>query len=170
MHCTSMYPTPYEKVRLGAIQELKNHFPDAVVGLSDHSLTNYPCLGAVSVGARMLERHFTSSKSWPGPDINVSMDPKDLKDLIEGSRAIFKCLGGSKNILKEEQPTIDFAYACVVTIADIKKGEKFTDKNIWVKRPGTGEILAEKFEGVLNKISKRDIKMNEQLKWSDVGE
>ena len=76
LHCTSIYPTPYNLVRLGAMTELKAAFPDAVVGLSDHTLTIYPCLGAVALGARILERHFTSDKTWPGPDIEVSMDPE----------------------------------------------------------------------------------------------
>lgn len=138
LHCTSIYPTPYDKVRLGALEELAQAFPDAVLGLSDHSLSNYPSLGAVALGARILERHFTSDKSWPGPDISISMDPTDLKELIEGSRAIFQALGGRKNVLKEEQPTIDFAYACVVAIRDIRAGEELSMENIWVKRPGTG--------------------------------
>ncbi len=93
MHCTSIYPTPYHLVRLGALQQLKNHFPDAVLGLSDHSLSNYPCLAAVSLGASILERHFTSDKNWPGPDIAISMDPADLKMLVEGSEIIHQCLG-----------------------------------------------------------------------------
>lgn len=168
LHCTSMYPTPYDKVRLNALAEMRAAFPDAILGLSDHSLTNYPCLGAVALGACVLERHFTSDKSWPGPDIMVSMDPKDLKDLIEGSRAIHQALGGSKEILKEEQPTIDFAYACVVAIEDIKEGEPFTEKNVWVKRPGTGEIKAVHFNEVLGKTCRATVKKNEQIKWAHV--
>lgn len=168
LHCTSMYPTPYDKVRLGALKELQEAFPDAVIGLSDHSLSNYPCLGATALGASILERHFTSDKSWPGPDIEVSMDPKDLKDLIEGSRAIHQCLGGSKKILQEEQPTIDFAYACVVAIKDIQENEPLTMDNIWVKRPGTGEIKAIDFDNLLGKKAKTAIKKNEQLNWQQI--
>ena len=76
MHCTSMYPTPYEKVRLGALSALAEHFPDAVLGLSDHSIGNYTCFAATALGARILEKHFTSDKSWPGPDIPISIDPR----------------------------------------------------------------------------------------------
>lgn len=158
LHCTSMYPTPYEKVRLGALLEMQKTFPDAVVGLSDHSLSNYPCLGAVSHGASILERHFVSDKKWPGPDVEISMDPVELAELIEGSKVIHQCLGGKKEILKEEQPTIDFAYATVVSIANISKGEVFTKENIWVKRPGTGEILAADFESILGKVATENIK------------
>ncbi len=168
MHCTSMYPTPYNKIRLGAIAELKAAFPIAVVGLSDHSLSNYPCLAAVALGASLIERHFTSDKRWPGPDIPISMDPKELRELIEGSRAIHESLGGSKNILKEEQPTIDFAYACVVATRDIAAGERFSADNIWVKRPGTGQIKAEHYNRVLNKRARSEIKKNEQIVWSKI--
>ena len=165
LHCTSMYPTPYDKVRLGALAELAAAFPDAVLGLSDHSLMNYPCLGAVALGASILERHFTSDKSWPGPDIAVSMDPGELKQLVEGSRAIYQALGGRKEILAEEQPTIDFAYACVVATRDIAAGDALSPGNIWVKRPGTGEIKAEHYERLLGRRALRPIAKNVQLKW-----
>ncbi|MSO93433.1 MAG: polyhydroxyalkanoate biosynthesis repressor PhaR [Rhodospirillales bacterium] len=168
LHCTSVYPTPYELVRLNAMSELAQAFPDAVVGLSDHSVTNYPCLGAVALGASILERHFTSDKSWPGPDIPVSMDPRDLRDLIEGSKAIYRARGGTKEILKEEQPTIDFAYASVVSIAPIRRGDVLDASNIWVKRPGTGEIRAADFERLLGRKACADIPKDTQLSWDHV--
>src|SRR3989338_5993251 len=130
LHCTSMYPTPYSKVRLNALNDLRKNFPRAVLGLSDHSLGNYTCFAAVAFGASILEKHFTSDKSWPGPDIEISITPSELKELVEGSNAIHEALGGSKGILKEERPTIDFAYASVVTIKDIRKGEKLAKENI----------------------------------------
>lgn len=168
MHCTSMYPTPYDKVRLGALAELRAAFPDAVLGLSDHSLSNYPCLGAVALGASLLERHFTADKSWPGPDVEISMDPPELGELIAGSRAIHQALGGSKTILPEEQPTIDFAYACVVTLRPIRAGEVLSEENLWVKRPGTGEIKAARFRELLGRRAARDLAANRQLTWADV--
>ncbi len=168
LHCTSIYPTPYDKIRLGALADLQKAFPDAVIGLSDHSLSNYPCLGAVALGACILERHFTSSKRWKGPDIPVSMTPRDLKDLIVGSRAIHQALGGHKDILPEEQPTIDFAYACVVAIRDIKPGEALSKDNIWVKRPGTGQIKAEHFDSLLGKKALAGIQKNEQIRWDQL--
>jgi len=168
MHCTSMYPTPYSKVRLGALADLAQHFPDAVLGLSDHSLGNYTCFGAVPLGASMLEKHFTSDKTWPGPDVPISIDPRELSELIEGSKAIYQALGGSKSILAEEQPTIDFAYACVVSIQDIKAGEPLTTENIWVKRPGTGAIKAVHFPNILGKVSKANIAKNTQLSWEHI--
>lgn len=168
LNCTSMYPTPYGKVRLGGIADLQKAFPDAVVGQSDHSLGNYTCFAATALGASILEKHFTSDKKWPGPDIAISITPVELKELIIGSRAIHEALGGKKTILKEEQPTIDFAYACVVAVADIKKGEKFTKKNIWVKRPGTGEIKAIDYLKVLGKVAKISITRDSQVRRKDV--
>jgi N-acetylneuraminate synthase len=168
-HCTSIYPTPYGKVRLGAIGELREAFPDAVVGLSDHSLGNYTCLGAVALGARILEKHFTSDRTWPGPDVAISMDPPELADLVRGSRAIFEARGGAKTILAEEQPTIDFAYACVVTTREVEAGTVLSQDNIWVKRPGTGEIKAREFPRVLGHRAARTIPANTQVRWSDLG-
>jgi sialic acid synthase SpsE len=168
LHCTSMYPTPYDKVRLGGITDLKSAFPDAVVGLSDHSLGNYTCLASVALGARILERHFTSDKSWPGPDVPISMDPAELQDLVKGSRAVFEALGGGKTILGEEQPTIDFAYACVVTTKEIKKGEALSGDNTWVKRPGTGEIKAKDYERVLGRSAARGLPAHTQVAWNDL--
>lgn len=168
MHCTSMYPTPYEKVRLGALKELEDNFSDAVLGLSDHSFGNYTCFAAMALGASIVERHFVSDKKWPGPDVNISMNPKELKDLIIGSNAIYKAMGGNKEILEEEQPTIDFAYACVVAIKDIKKGEALSYENIWVKRPGTGEIKAIDYEKIIGKPANYDILKNDQIKWSHI--
>lgn len=168
LHCTSIYPTPYDKVRLGAIGELAAHFPDAVIGLSDHTPTNYSCLGAVALGASILERHFTLDKSWPGPDIPVSMDPAELHDLIEGSRAIFQARGGRKSVLPEERPTIDFAYASVVAIADIPAGGILDMSNIWVKRPGTGDIRAERFQELIGRKATTAISKDAQLKWSQI--
>ncbi|MEK6706378.1 MAG: N-acetylneuraminate synthase family protein [Bdellovibrionota bacterium] len=164
LHCTSMYPTPYDKVRLGALSELKVVFPKAVLGLSDHSIGNYTCFAAVPLGASILEKHFTSKRSWAGPDVSISITPAELNDLINGSKAIHQALGGSKSILTEEKPTIDFAYACVVAIKDIGKGELFTKDNIWVKRPGTGEIKAEGYYEILGKESLKNIKRDIQIK------
>ena len=169
LQCTSMYPTPYDKVRLGAIPVLRERFPDAVVGLSDHSVGNYACFGATALGACILEKHFTSDKSWPGPDIPISIDPGELRGLIEGSRAIHAAMGGTKDILPEEQPTIDFAYASVVSIRDISAGETLSTENIWVKRPGTGEIPAAEFESLIGKVARRDIARDTQIHRADIG-
>ena len=165
LHCVSIYPTPYEDVRLGALKELKDNFPNAVIGLSDHSIGNYTSFAAITLGACIIEKHFTSDKTWPGPDIPISIAPNELKDLITGADVIRKALKGTKQILKKEKPTIDFAYSCVVSINDIKKGDIFTEDNVWVKRPGTGEIKAGNFYDVLGKKASTNIPVNTQVEW-----
>jgi sialic acid synthase SpsE len=167
MHCTSMYPTPYEKVRLGAIEDLQRAF-GLSVGLSDHSMGVYTCLGAVALGASALEKHFTVSKDWPGPDVPISIDPTELRELVQGARAIFLARGGRKDILPEEKPVIDFAYASVVAIRPIRKGEEFDETNVWVKRPGTGRIHARDFGRVLGKKATRDLSEHAQISPEDI--
>ena len=168
LHTTNLYPTPVHLVRLGAMTELANSFPDKVFGLSDHTTSNHACLAAVALGASILERHFTDRMDRTGPDIICSMDKKACADLIKGSELIWQMRGGKKEPAKEEKVTIDFAFATVCSIKSIKKGEAFTKENIWVKRPGTGEILAEHYNDILGKKAKYTIAIDEQLKWSDI--
>jgi N-acetylneuraminate synthase len=168
LHTTNLYPTPSRLVRLGAMQELQYEFPDAIVGLSDHTTSNLACFGAVAMGASIVERHFTDSMDRPGPDIVNSMDPQALSELISGCIELQKMRGGKKEAVKEEQVTIDFAFATVVTIKPINKGEKFTTENLWVKRPGTGEISAENYESILGKIANVDLDSGIHVSWGDV--
>ena len=168
MHTTNLYPTPYHLVRLGALNDLKKNFPNAIIGLSDHTDNNYACLSAIAMGASVVERHFTDNLSRSGPDISCSMDIVQARDLLKGSKIIFKERGGSKNLIEEEKITSDFAYATVVTIKDIKKGEIFNKENLWVKRPGTGQIRADKYKDLLGKKSISDLKIHTHVKFSDV--
>ena len=168
LHCTSMYPTPYEKVRLGAVSQLRQAFPAVPVGLSDHSLGIWTCLGAVALGACLLEKHFTISRAWPGPDTGISIEPNELADLIRGSRAVWEARGGSKTILPEEQPVIEFAYATVVSIAPIKAGEELSLANVWVKRPGTGSIHADRLNAILGTHETRNLPADYLLRPEDI--
>ncbi|GAA4236003.1 N-acetylneuraminate synthase family protein [Postechiella marina] len=170
LHTTNLYPTPVHLVRFGAMMELHNAFPNKIFGLSDHTLNNNACLGAVALGASVLERHFTDHMKRTGPDIVCSMDEQACKALIKDSAEIALMRGGTKEPAKEEQVTIDFAFATLCSIKPIKEGEIFTKNNIWVKRPGTGDILAEEFENVLGKIATRSIASDEQLTWADIKE
>ncbi|MDA3614366.1 N-acetylneuraminate synthase [Polluticaenibacter yanchengensis] len=168
LHTTNLYPTPIHLVRLGAMQQMHEAFPDKVFGLSDHTLNNNACLAAVALGASILERHFTDHMDRPGPDIICSMDEQACAELIKSSAEIALMRGGAKEPAKEEQVTIDFAFATVCTIAPVKKGEAFTSENIWVKRPGTGKILAEHFNDVLGKVAVTDLEQDVQLSWEDI--
>ena len=167
LHTTNLYPTPIHLVRFGAMIEMHNAFPDKVFGLSDHTLNNNASMGAVALGASILERHFTDHMQRTGPDIVCSMDERSTKELIVNSNEIWQMRGGVKEPAAEEQVTIDFAFATVCTIADIKKGDVFTKENIWVKRPGTGKILAEHFNDLIGKVATRTIANDQQLDWID---
>ena len=168
LHTTNLYPTPYHLVRLGALLDLKKNFSDAIIGLSDHTDNNYACFGAIALGASIIENHFTDSHKRKGPDISSSIDIEECKDLIRGTEILFKERGGKKNIIKEEKVTSNFAFATVVTIKDIKKGEKLDLNNIWVKRPGTGQIKASEFHKILGKKLNKDIKIDTHLKFKDI--
>lgn len=170
LHTTNLYPTPVHLVRLGAMQELQKEFPNAIVGLSDHTTSNRACFSATALGACILERHFTDKMERPGPDIINSMDPIALQELIYGSAEIALMRGGKKEATEEEQVTIDFAFATVVTIKPIKKGEQLTKENIWVKRPGTGPIKAEHYNELLGKTVNKDIGNDEHIDLSDINE
>lgn len=168
LHTTNLYPTPSHLVRLGGMEELSREFPNAVIGLSDHTVSNLACFGAVALGASILERHFTDSMDRKGPDIVNSMDPKAMEELIKGTSEIAKMRGGKKEAATEEKITIDFAFASVVSIKEIKKGEKFTKENLWVKRPGTGQILAEDYKSILGKKAVNCIPNDYHLNWNDI--
>lgn len=165
MHTTNLYPTDPKLVRLGAMQEMMQAFPSVPVGLSDHTLTNTACIAAMALGAAAVERHFIDKMDRPGPDVVCSMDEAQCAALIQAAKDIPQMLGGKKEAAKEEQVTIDFAFATVVTIKPVKAGEPFTKDNLWVKRPGKGGILAEEYEGILGKTAARDIENDTQLTW-----
>jgi len=168
LHCTNAYPAPISSIRLGAVSLLKQKFPDAVIGLSDHTTSNLPCLGAVALGASILERHFTDSFNRIGPDISCSMDPKQTTELIKQSKLMWQARGDNKGPAAEEEVTIKFAFASVCTIKDISPGEVLSENNIWVKRPGTGDFNAEDYESLLGQTAKNFILKNTQIKKQDI--
>ena len=167
LHTTNLYPTPPHLVRLGAMVELGRAFPRAVIGLSDHTTDNLACIGAIALGASIVERHFTDTMARVGPDIVCSMDESRCRELIAAASVLHLEIGGTKGPVKEEQVTMDFAFATVVTIAPIKAGEKLTRANLWVKRPGTGSIPAERYEELLGKTARRDLPTDTHLRADD---
>ncbi|MBK7354717.1 MAG: N-acetylneuraminate synthase family protein [Propionivibrio sp.] len=168
LHCTNIYPTPPELVRLGAMVQMKETFPDAVIGLSDHTTSNYPCLGAVALGASILERHFTDRMDRPGPDIVCSMDPCALSDLIKGAKIIHAARGGEKTPVDAEAPTIAFAFASVVAIQNIEAGQVLSEENIWLKRPGGGDFSVLDYELLIGKRASAPIVKGFQIKKTDL--
>lgn len=170
LHCTNLYPTPAKLVRLNCMLQLKKAFPKAVIGLSDHTINNYSSYAALGLGASIIEKHYTDTKKRKGPDISASMDRDEFSNLLIASKTIFQNLKNNKKkrAAKEEKPTMRFAFASVVSIKNIKKGEKFSKKNIWVKRPGTGTYLAKDFNKILNKKAARNIKNDSFISKKDI--
>jgi len=166
LHTTNLYPTEPRFVRLGAMMELADAFPETLFGLSDHTINNNACLAATALGASILERHFTDNMERPGPDIICSMDEYALRELLDASAEIAHMRGGRKAAIPEEQVTMNFAFATVVTIKDIRKGDILTKDNIWVKRPGCGEIPAEFFSRLLGKKVLEDISADVHLQYA----
>tara|TARA_A100001388_G_scaffold276129_1_gene263069 strand:- start:2733 stop:3776 length:1044 start_codon:yes stop_codon:yes gene_type:complete len=163
MHCTNLYPTPPNLVRLRSIMQLKKHFPRAVLGLSDHTENNFSAYAALGLGVSIIEKHFVDKKTRSGPDISASMDKKDLEQLIKASECIYKALPGNKTPPKEEINTMKFAFASVVANESINAGEKLNSKNIWVKRPGTGDFLAKDIKKLYGKKIYKNVKKNTQI-------
>ena len=168
LHCTNIYPTPTRLVRINCITLLKENFPDAVVGLSDHTENIYTSVASIALGVSIIEKHFTDSKNRKGPDISSSMDPSELKELIKATNEVYLSRGNIKKPIPEEKKTMDFAFASVAAIQDIFKGEILNSKNIFPLRPHSGHFKIKDYERLLGKKVKKDIKKGFQLKKNDV--
>ena len=170
-HCVSAYPCPYELINLRVIPKLNKIF-DVPVGLSDHSNTVYTSFGAVAHGACIIEKHFTLDKNAEGPDHASSIEPKELKELVNGTRAIYLANGEEKKIFDKEKQILVWARESVVSEIDISKNETLTEKNIWVKRPAPreGAIAAKDYKKILGKKAKVNIPKDTQIKWRDISD
>ena len=167
LQTTSEYPCDYKDINLGVISKYKKNFK-IPIGISDHSLGIYTALGAVALGACIVEKHITLDKKMPGPDQKLSLELKELTELVKGCKAIKQALGESKKILKKELPVLRFARESVVTLEKISKNEKFSQKNLTTKRPNTGQIPAKNFYNIIGRKAKKDIPKNKQLTYRDV--
>ena len=167
LECTNLYPSPPEIVSLQGIIELKNTFPKAVIGFSDHSIGPEMALTSVALGAQIIERHFTDSRYRKGPDISCSMDPSELRHLIDRSKEIHQAINNPKERTTQEESVYKFARSSVVADSDLKKGHVLNENDIWARRPGNGDIPGYDLDKVIGKKIKHNIKKNTQLKWSD---
>ena len=167
LECTNLYPSPPEIVSLQGIQELKEAFPKALVGFSDHSIGPHIALASVALGACIIERHFTDTRYRSGPDITCSMDPAELRLLVDRSIEIHKALMNPKQRTEPEEDVYKFARASVVADRDMAAGHIITEKDIWVRRPGSGEIPGYKYNDIIGKKLRLDVKKNHQFKWSN---
>lgn len=165
-HCTSEYPPRYEDINLGLIPFYKERY-GVVVGHSDHTPTIYSALGALAYGANLVEKHLTLDKTQPGADHAVSIEPGELHELVRGIRMIEAAGGSEKRVFEREQPIRAWAHHSVVTIAPVSAGELLSERNVWVKRPGTG-IPAAEFDQVLGRTAARDLEANVLVRWEDI--
>lgn len=168
LECTNLYPSPPGIVSLKGITELKNNFPDAEVGFSDHSIGPIMALASVSLGATIIERHFTDNRYRKGPDISCSMDPAELRFIIDRSKEIHLAINNPKERTKDEESVYKFARGSIVADKNLKKDQIIKSEDIWARRPGNGEIPADKFDHLVGKRIKHEIKYNTQLKWEDL--
>jgi sialic acid synthase SpsE len=166
MHCTSTYPTPFEHVQLGCIGALQAKY-GVPVGFSDHTLGTAISLAAVACGANIFEKHFTASRSLPGPDQQGSMEPKELEALVRDIRAIEQSLGATKKIQPGEQDVRNMALHSVVSIRDIAAGATIAAGDVWAKRPGTG-IPARQLGDIVGRVAKRAIAKDTLVRFEDL--
>jgi len=164
LHTTNLYPTKHNEVRLNALTELKEIFPNTVIGLSDHTGDNYTSYAAIAMGASIIEKHFIDKNYRKGPDISASVNTEQMYELLKGVNLIHKAMpGGIKPILRERK-TANFAFASVVSNKDLKKGEILNKSNIWVRRPGNGDFSPIEYYSLLGRKIKKNIKNNRQIK------
>ena len=168
LECTNLYPSPPEIVSLKGVTDLQRAFPNAVVGFSDHSIGPEMALASVALGACILERHYTDTRYREGPDIINSMDPSELRHLIDRSREIWIALHNEKQRTGPEEAVYRFARTSVVADRDLAEGHVISDADIWGRRPGNGEIAGYDFDKVVGKTLTRAVTRNTQLKWSDL--
>ncbi len=168
LECTNLYPSPPEIVSLSGVTELREAFPRAVVGFSDHSIGPEMALASVALGASILERHFTDTRYRNGPDIINSMDPAELRLVIDRSREIWVATSNPKGRTELEEPVYHFARASVVADANLPEGHVIGENDIWARRPGSGEIPGYEFDKVIGKRLTRSVNRNTQLRWADL--
>jgi sialic acid synthase SpsE len=167
MHCTSLYPTPYEHVQLGNIAALRQKYA-VPVGLSDHTLGPYMGFAAAALGANLFEKHFTTSRALPGPDQQGSIEPDELADLVRGIRAIEQASGATKRIQPGEGGVRDASHHSVVSLRHIAAGATIEAADVWAKRPGTG-IPAGRMDEVIGRVARHEIVKDRLIAWDDLG-
>jgi N,N'-diacetyllegionaminate synthase len=162
LHCNTEYPTPFEDVNLRAMETLKQCF-GVRVGYSDHTKGIEVPIAAVAMGAEIIEKHFTTDKTLPGPDHVASLEPHELKAMVDSIRNIEKALGtGIKQVSVSERKNIAIARKSIIAARDIKAGEVFSEDMLTVKRPGNG-ITPMRWDEVIGQIAKRDFVEDELI-------
>jgi N,N'-diacetyllegionaminate synthase len=167
MNCISEYPPVYKDVNLRVINEMQKRFPEAIIGHSDHTPDIYTCFAAVTLGAKLIEKHVILDKRQPGPDQSVSIDMRELAQMVDGIRKIEDALGSEKKVHDKEKQVRTWAFRSLVSLTDILPGQKITEDMIWSKRPGTG-IPSYQMDEVLGKKAVKKIEKNTLIHWEDL--
>ncbi|WP_269714107.1 N-acetylneuraminate synthase family protein [Caulobacter sp. NIBR2454] len=168
LHCIAQYPAPMDEMNLRSIPALQGIYPDAPVGLSDHSIGVTAGLGAVALGARMIEKHFTYDKAADGPDHWFSADPAEFAALVRGVREMEAALGGVRlGVTESEIVERRNAVRSLVTARPIKAGQAITDADLTALRPGWG-INPMQAEAVVGLAPGRDLPAGQVLTWDDL--
>lgn len=162
LHCNSQYPTPASDVNLLAMVKMQEElgFP---VGYSDHTQGIEISIAAAALGATVIEKHFTLDKNMEGPDHKASLEPHELKQMVEGIRKIELALGnGIKQVSESEKANLGIVRKSIVAAVDIQKGERFTEENLTTKRPGNG-ISPMRWDEMVGTIADRDYQADEMI-------
>ena len=163
LHCNSAYPTPYKDINLNSLKFIRQKFK-CNIGFSDHSLSLIAPSGAVAIGATIIEKHFTLSRKLKGPDHKSSLEPSELSIMVDNIREMEKALGKiEKKITKSEKKNRNIIRKSIVAGINIKKGERFSQKNLAFKRPGYG-ISPMDVKKILGKKSKKNFKEDDLIK------
>ena len=167
LYCVSNYPAEIEETDINSIKTLQSAFK-VPIGFSDHTMGNLSAIVSATVGAVMIEKHFTSDRGLPGVDQSISMEPAELKELKETTINVMKLLGSGKRELRSSEKEIKkIIRRSLVAKCDIKKGEKITRDMLSIKRPETG-ISPTDFDRVLGREARTDILAEEVLTWEMV--
>jgi len=167
LHCTTSYPTPYNQVNMNILNTLKNSF-GLTIGYSDHTLGIEIPIMAVSMGAKVIEKHFTLDRTMEGPDHFASLEPSELKKMVKAIRNVEKSFGSKrKKITDNEKKNIFYMRRSIHASIDIKNGEVIKDNNIKITRPFDG-IKSWYVDVILGKKIKNNIKKDDPIRWEDL--
>lgn len=166
MNCVSEYPARHCDVNLGVIPAMAERY-NIPIGHSDHTPDIYTCIGAVAVGAKLIEKHIILDRRQPGPDQSVSIEPYELYQMVQGIRRVEQATGQKKGVHDLERPIRAWAHRSVVSLEDIPQGTKITTKMVWTKRPGTG-IPAKQLDLVVSRVAAVDIPANHLIRWEEL--
>lgn len=166
LHCNTEYPTPMEDVNLLAMLAIREAF-NVKIGYSDHTMGIEVPIAAAAIGATVIEKHFTLDRQMAGPDHKVSLEPQELKAMVDALRNIEKALGdGIKKVSNSERKNIAAVRRSIHIARNISKGQKIVPEDLIMKRPGTG-ISPMQVDSLIGRIAARDMEIDEMIGWRD---